>query len=192
MKHHYNDTTLQAAIDCALEKVDTNSGSLVSRFHYPNTFKSEAPARLALLKSVLARLPDPPPPTSDGKTPEQTYHEIRIHDGNDGWPRREPVIEGVDWKARHDELQKEYATHADVTAALHARAEKAEAELEPVVTKPISLPEWTPKVGDAVTLRSGGPKMTVMRSTDSECRVIWFHDGVPRECDFLISTLTLA
>jgi uncharacterized protein YodC (DUF2158 family) len=34
---------------------------------------------------------------------------------------------------------------------------------EPLVTKPISLPEWTPQVGDVVTLKSGGPKMTVMQ-----------------------------
>jgi uncharacterized protein YodC (DUF2158 family) len=34
---------------------------------------------------------------------------------------------------------------------------------EPLVTKPISLPTWTPAVGDVVTLKSGGPKMTVMQ-----------------------------
>ncbi|CAB4156131.1 Protein of unknown function DUF2158 [uncultured Caudovirales phage] len=42
---------------------------------------------------------------------------------------------------------------------LPAPAEKP----EPLVTKPISLPEWTPQVGDVVTLKSGGPKMTVMQ-----------------------------
>jgi len=35
----------------------------------------------------------------------------------------------VDWKARHDGLQKAYAGHADVTAALHDKVQKAEAEL---------------------------------------------------------------
>jgi len=35
----------------------------------------------------------------------------------------------VDWKSRHDELQKAYAGHADVTAALHDKVQKAEAEL---------------------------------------------------------------
>jgi uncharacterized protein YodC (DUF2158 family) len=36
-------------------------------------------------------------------------------------------------------------------------------EPEPLVTKPISPPTWTPAVGDVVTLKSGGPKMTVMQ-----------------------------
>jgi uncharacterized protein YodC (DUF2158 family) len=210
MKHHYNDTTLQAAIDCALEKVDTNSGSLVSLFHYPNTFASEAPARLALLKSVLDRLPEPPPPTVDGKTPGQVAYENRfpvaagrrawrdlIISERDKWQHTAQAVLaafGGEGKARA-ELAECHARLLDTTAGAAVVAERASryaAELEPLVTKPISLPEWTPKVGDVVTLRSGGPKMTVMRSTDSELRVIWFHDGVPRECDFLISTLTLA
>lgn len=37
--------------------------------------------------------------------------------------------DAVDWKSRHDELQKAYAEHAEVTAALHARAEKTESVL---------------------------------------------------------------
>ena len=39
---------------------------------------------------------------------------------------------------------------------------------EPMLTKPISLPEWTPQVGDVVTLKSGGPKMTVVKLADTE------------------------
>ena len=62
---------------------------------------------------------------------------------------------------------------------------------EPEPTKLI-LPPWPPVSGDVVTLRSGGPKMTVIMLKDAECRAIWFHDGVPRECDFLAATLTPA
>jgi uncharacterized protein YodC (DUF2158 family) len=106
--------------------------------------------------------------------------------------KREAVVRAEKAEA---ELAECHARLLDTTAGAAVVAERASryaAELGAVVTKPISLPEWTPKVGDVVTLRSRGPKMTVMRITDSECHVIWFHDGVPRECDFLISTLTLA
>ena len=55
-------------------------------------------------------------------------------------------------------------------------------ESEPLVTKPISPPTWTPKVGDVVTLKSGGPKMTVVKLADTEgdlsaflCE--WFSDS---------------
>lgn len=71
----YNDATLQAAIDEAMHKVNTSSGSLVSQFHYPNTFPLEAPARLALARALLSRLPEPKPPTADGKTPGQVAFE---------------------------------------------------------------------------------------------------------------------
>ncbi|CAB5225593.1 Protein of unknown function DUF2158 [uncultured Caudovirales phage] len=39
---------------------------------------------------------------------------------------------------------------------------------KPLVTKPISPPTWTPKVGDVVTLKSGGPNMTVVKLADTE------------------------
>lgn len=53
---------------------------------------------------------------------------------------------------------------------------------KPLVTKPISLPEWTPEVGDVVTLKSGGPKMTVVKLADTESDLSaflceWFSDS---------------
>lgn len=55
-------------------------------------------------------------------------------------------------------------------------------EPEPLVTKPISLPEWTPQVGDVVTLKSGGAKMTVVKLADGEGGLLaflceWFSDS---------------
>jgi len=54
-------------------------------------------------------------------------HPLWIHPAKDY--RIKPIPATVDWKSRHDELQKAYAGHADVTAALHDKVQKAEAEL---------------------------------------------------------------
>lgn len=56
MEHAYTNEQLQAAIDEAFEK--PKLGSL----HLPD-------ARLKIIKSALAALPEPPTPTVDGKTP---------------------------------------------------------------------------------------------------------------------------
>jgi uncharacterized protein YodC (DUF2158 family) len=55
-------------------------------------------------------------------------------------------------------------------------------EPEPLVTKPISPPTWTPEIGDVVTLKSGGAKMTVVKLTDTEGGLLaflceWFSDS---------------
>lgn len=46
---------------------------------------------------------------------------------------------------------------------------------EPLVTKPISLTSWTPAVGDVVTLKSGGPKMTIRAFDRDEPMEAWCH-----------------
>jgi hypothetical protein len=197
MKHHYNDQELQAAIDCVLEKVDTNSGSLVSRFHYPNTFKSEAPARLALLKSVLDRLPEPTPPVVDGKTPGQVAYEKRfpVAARRRAW-RDLTEVERDEWRhtasavlAAFGRAEKEYhmpkipnpldvqsdillpTPEQSANANTNAHAE-FQAELEAVW----NAKTWTPKVGDVVTLRSGGPKMTIGAIHKDEANVFGFKD----------------
>lgn len=59
MKHQYDNKDIQAAIDAALENTDTASKSIVTKFHYPNTWKLESKARLSLLKTALDLLPEP-------------------------------------------------------------------------------------------------------------------------------------
>lgn len=79
MKHNYTDTQLQAAIDGAcLEthrehwvKVGTNL--VIDTDAMPSVYAAEASARLDLIKSALAALPEPKPPTVGGKTPGQFY-----------------------------------------------------------------------------------------------------------------------
>lgn len=190
----YDDATLQAAIDWAC----TNSATplLLAMAPAVEKWDNQAPARLALARGLLASLPEPQPPTADGKTPGQVAFEAWGNEpdewhkslcsnwqaaasavlaafGGTGLEQAIARIEAVpwkeldrewdnalggyenainavrarliaaaregfgpaavDWKARHDELQKAYAGHADVTAALHAKVQKAEAELARIV-----------------------------------------------------------
>ena len=66
MKHSINEPTLQAAIDEACEETrkayPRTCGLLViDKNHFPINWPREAPARLALARGLLARLPEPPP-----------------------------------------------------------------------------------------------------------------------------------
>jgi uncharacterized protein YodC (DUF2158 family) len=76
MKHdHIPDKELQAAVDKALNDTDTSSKSLVTKKHYPKTWKLESKARLHLARALLDALPDPTPPVVEGKTPGQVAFE---------------------------------------------------------------------------------------------------------------------
>jgi uncharacterized protein YodC (DUF2158 family) len=63
---------------------------------------------------------------------------------------------------------------------------------EPLVTNPISLPEWTPQVGDVVRLKSGGPLMTTRGIDKDDPSDSWCHwfDG-NRSCLELFPTACL-
>ena len=62
MKHEYTDTKLQAAIDEACDKLAQSTRVYLNALDLDNTTESwpvEAPARLDLIKSALAALPEP-------------------------------------------------------------------------------------------------------------------------------------
>ncbi len=62
MKHKYTDTQLQAAIDGACDKLAQSTRVYLNALDLDNTTESwpvEAPARLDLIKSALAALPEP-------------------------------------------------------------------------------------------------------------------------------------
>jgi len=62
MKHNYTDTQLQAAIDEACNKINEEHkdvGGLLILDPEDNRWRNEKPARLNLIKSALATLPEP-------------------------------------------------------------------------------------------------------------------------------------
>lgn len=193
MKTNYTDKQLQSAIDEAFAKgykAETHRFFLSPSSFY---WDQEAPNRLSLIKSALASLPEPEPPTVDGKTPEDVMQSVYYSTPADEYPFRKAA----------SAVLAAFGKQSQAAEEANARAEKAEAELariieaaheagwngvenpkdlaqfikylaeagavpEPLVTKPISLPEWTPQVGDVVTLKSGGPNMTVVKLADTE------------------------
>jgi len=200
MKHKYTDEEIQAAIDAACSSHAHEFFMNSVALNPSNTFwPKETTGRLHLLKSALDKLPEPQPPTADGKTPGEFYNELARSEESNRFMKWSDFTEedrasenkrlyavidafsgagleqaiammeavpleelsriwrvnsqthhedlkairarliaaareghgpaAVDWKSRHDELQKAYAGHADVTAALHDKVQKSEAEL---------------------------------------------------------------
>ena len=73
----YDDTTLQAAIDNAMVNANlTNFTTLVAATQR-QSWIDQRPHRLALARALLSRLPEPTPPTADGKTPGQVSAEAQ-------------------------------------------------------------------------------------------------------------------
>ena len=78
MKTNHTDEQYQAAIDAACNEQPFASLSLDK---LGMTWEREKPLRSAILKSALDRLPEPPPPTADGKTPGQLSFEVTAGNG---------------------------------------------------------------------------------------------------------------
>jgi len=74
MKHKYTDEQLQAAIDEAVAQYLLNTVCALPET-YREKWAGERSARLDLIKSALDALPEPEPPTVDGKTPGQVCFE---------------------------------------------------------------------------------------------------------------------
>jgi len=129
MKTNYTDTQLQAAIDEACKEVANGPhrpmfAELALIDTEMHAWVNENDARLDLIKSALAALPEPEPPTVDGKTPGQVCHET--------------FNPKIPWENTAYKSQYEVAASAVLAAfgkqsqpaeEANARAEKAEAEL---------------------------------------------------------------
>lgn len=112
MKTNIDDATLQDAIDAACQETTVLNGyqSLDLRTGYSG-WGGEAPARLALARALLDRLPEPTPPAVDGKTPGQVFHEAsRAYD--------EKQNDAAGWKSWNQlDCQKLYEVGASAVLA---------------------------------------------------------------------------
>lgn len=116
----YDDTTLQAAIDNAMVNANlTNFTTLVAA----TSWIDQRPHRLALARALLSRLPEPTPPTADGKTPGQVsaeaqakldyVHERMFREWSASIKRMEAVPEGELLKDYVDALDDELHSFED-------------------------------------------------------------------------------
>ena len=271
MKTNYTDTELQAAIDEACLEVHreyrgkVGSNLVIDTDAMPSAYKAEGGARLDLIKSALAALPEPEPPTVDGKTPGQVACEawnngdvwketnykqewersasaVLAAFGNQPQPAENPdlfaelkaahadgkmiqinccTVEHPNWIdlpspaffgklheyrikpetfeahgktwTRHNkgdvipcagdaivelieekELTGEYAQYVDRADTFFWLPVVGWRYADEPTPEPLEPEPWVPKVGDVVTLKSGGPKMTVGKVSD-ETEVFCFR-----------------
>lgn len=140
MKHNYTDEQLQAAIDGACLEIrrehrgKVGTSLVIDTDDMPTAYKAESSARLDLIKSALAALPEPP--TVDGKTPGQVAWDA----GNEVQKRKFPNEPVMSWQ-EGDELHEQIGVAAAaVRAAFGNQSHADEPTPEPMSTKPISLP----------------------------------------------------
>lgn len=128
MKTNIDDATLQAAIDVACNETAKTHEIYLNALDLKldnDYWADESPARLTLARALLARLPEPTPPTADGKTPGQVAFEaFQARVG--GW-------EGSSYKAEYEKsasaVLAAFGGQSSLELKMQDRAEKAEAEL---------------------------------------------------------------
>lgn len=123
MKHNHTDEEIQAAVDGACKEIhakhrlDIGSNLVLDTNAMPGAWESEKHPRLHLLKSALDKLPEPPPPTADGKTPGEVYQDA-FHMQN---PEAFTTWRGTN---SHRQGQIEQASQAVLTAFGHGSAKE--------------------------------------------------------------------
>jgi len=80
MKHHYTKEQMQTAVDEACNQVANSThrpmcAELALEDGEAHNWIGEREARLHLAREMLERLPEPPPPVVDGKTPGEVNHD---------------------------------------------------------------------------------------------------------------------
>jgi len=137
----YDDATLLAVMDDACQETHTKHPEVGGTILLASDFNTvawpaEKPARLALARGLLARLPEPTPPTADGKTPGQVAFEAWGNQSDEwhkslcsNWQAAASAVlaafggaEILRWKDAAQSIREEINKQQD-------RAEKAEAEL---------------------------------------------------------------
>lgn len=137
MKHNIPDYTLQVAINEACQEVakgphNPMAGELELSPKDKEFWEEESPARLALAKAFLARLPEPEPPVVDGKTPGQVnYVDIAEKLCALGWT----ASNDAQWEGLRDalpELRNMLGGQASLEAAIARMEAVTIAELQEV------------------------------------------------------------
>jgi uncharacterized protein YodC (DUF2158 family) len=152
------DNILQAAIDEAVKEAPIP-------IHEGPLWLEHAPARLALARGLLARLP-PPADSQDSRPaePQDPYAELKkahaegkvieFNPGDShGWR-----IQRLNWTAP----VKCYRIKPEPTPEPGVKSLVFEGKNPHGPTYAQPVPAWQPTVGDTVRLKSGGPVMTVV------------------------------
>lgn len=138
----YDDTTLQAAIDNAMVNANlTNFTTLV----VTTLWIDQRPHRLALARALLSRLPEPTPPTADGKTPGQVSAEAQakldyVHNMGlrfgmmNSSDKPEPYLSHF-WTddSDHERMFREWSASIGGQTSLEAGIKRMEAELARII-----------------------------------------------------------
>jgi hypothetical protein len=140
MKHdHLTDEQIQSAIDAACREThakhrsDIGTNLVLDTKAMPGAWESEAHVRRDLLKSALARLPEPTPPVVDGKTPGQACWET--------WAVIPPVIEHG-WNLIQNKEAWDQAASTVLAAFGQPRLEAAIARMEAVPVEELNKTYW--------------------------------------------------
>ncbi len=174
MKTNYTNEQLQNAIDAACEETyksypKTCGQLILAKDYFPASWPKETPARLHLLKTSLDHLPEPPPPVVKAEQADP-YAELKAAHAAG------KVIQILNAQNRY----------VDAYPTWHSPPEAYRIKPEPEVF--IHAP-WTPKVGDVVRLKSGGPKMTVDATTGVNAFCRWFDMNGSNQLNFNLATL---
>jgi uncharacterized protein YodC (DUF2158 family) len=137
----YDDATLQAAVDAACGKISgefkqADGALFIASSLTRRGWTNEAPARLALARALLERLPEPTPPVVDGKTPAQILFGVFNND--------------MEWEDASDEYQKECVDAASAVLAAFGQSDlqAAIARMEAVPVEALNKTYWG--AGEAV------------------------------------------
>ena len=154
------DETLQAVIDDACN--DTHITGSCTNIDIRSTclaWEREAPARLALARALLSRLPEPTPPVVDGKTPGQVAFEVTASEWRT-WSITHPSVK-VQW---------EKTASAVLAAFGHSGLDAAIARMEAV--------PWNELPGEVLTAESIRARLIkAARDGQSAPKADIYHDN---------------